>query len=544
MDRNLSRSFGAGGGRRYRYSGAHTTALDSVTVASPPEMSYTARKYSGTSYGTTGRRNSSFDRDTSKASSSIGGRPTSGYSSYLTSVSAAPSSYSSLRRGNASIDYKSGNLDSSPSSYSSRLGSQSARSNYFSSGSLGTTVSKGGSCSNSRYSSNNDLSGYDSRYSAERNVDQGSLSSGRGSRQSSVELTSSPNRYSRGSSLDLNSSATPSVGTRCYSRLSNCTESYSSSGRASRHNSGELPLTVNSSTPTIGKYSRQNSAEMSSSPSPTPSTFVNGYATLERRTNRRKREYLAERRSAERIGNYSSSNVELKRYTRTYSCDLHDRRNATRDYSLPTKNGTTSSGSGQGDQKEGSRPPSVDRERSPSVVAIYEGLARINDALKRHGAKGTPLGLSASKTIGSSSMSSHNSALNGRPTSHYSSTTDLDQCKTSVSSTACTTPTSYSSSTSLDQGVIKDALGGYLSPKVKSPRSRTNNFTSGRDSVESQINLVPDIVIPVSCITSSHAASCGRLTYLVFVLNLDMNFVFNGILNVVTFSSNSLLRIK
>ncbi|XP_066950666.1 uncharacterized protein [Macrobrachium rosenbergii] len=502
MDRSLSRSFGAGGGgRRYRYSGAHTTALDTVSAPSQPEMSYTARKYSGTSYGTSGRRNSSFDRDANKASGSIGGRLTSAYSSssYLTPASPVTSSYGSLRRGSASTDYNSvGNLNSS-SSYSSRLGSQSARPNYYSSGSLGTSISKGGSSSN-LYSSNNDLSGYGSRYSAEKNADladKSSLSSGRGSRQSSVELTSSPCRFSRGSSLELNSSATPSAGQRSYSRLSNCTESYSSSGRGSRHNSGELPLSVNSSSTTVGRYSRQNSAELSSSPSPTPSAFVNGYATLERRTNRRKREYLAERRSAERVGSYSSSNLELKRYTRTYSCDLHDRRIGTRNYSLPSKNGTTPSGSGQGDQKEGSRPPSVDRERSPSVVAIYEGLARINEALKRHGAKGTPLGSSVPKSIGSS-ISSHNSRLNGRPTSHYSSTTDLDQGKTSVSSTASTTPTSYSSSVSLDQGVIKDALGGCLSPKVKSPRSRTNNFISGRDSVESQINLVPDIVIPIS----------------------------------------------
>ncbi|KAK7068574.1 hypothetical protein SK128_021320, partial [Halocaridina rubra] len=512
MDRSTSRTYGSVSAMRlrYRYSGAHTTALDNmISPPCQPEMSYTARKYSGgtSAYSFTGgRRTNSTENGASKTvNSGNTSYSSSGYSSSsLLSPGLSSSPRLPYRRGSASSDIlntsTSYNNNLSTSSYSSMKGLPAKGSSSLASGKTRLSSPSPGYSSLSRYASNASLSSYASRYSAEKNgdgSDKGSVSSGIFSRQSSIDQpSSSPGRYSRSNSGEIPS----------YSRQNGTDSHTPSQGRYSRHNSGEIPLLSSNSSTVVSRYSRQNSAELSSSPSPTP-----GYATLERRTNRRKREYMTERRSAERIGDsISYSNTVYgarKKYGRTYSCDLPNHRLATRNYTL-TKSESVSScrftgdrsgfdGSstasllknGRGDPSCGGQ-PIAERERSPSVAAIYEGLARINEALQKYGT-------SKPSNLPVTSASHGTRALMGRQASTCSST-DIDHGKASISSTTSTTPTSLSSSVSLDPGAIKEALGGYLSPKVTSPRNRVNNFFSKGDSnsVDKQVNLSPEIVIP------------------------------------------------
>lgn len=445
--------------RKFRYSGAHTTALDLTPAPAPPEMSHTARKYSSSNYSPSCRRSigkeevgrASVDRLSAERYSGRGpssDRLSSGYSSYS----------SSSRRGSSSSDLLT-STSPSPSNYSYNGYSSSYNNNSGSSGTATPTSYSNGYSSLSRHVSTTDLTSY-----SERSEAATTTPSDRYSRQNSNDLSG---KYSRTSSKDLSpSSMSTASSARSYSSRSGNTYS--------RQNSTELSSsTVGAST---SLYSRQNGSDATS---PTPSTFVSGYATLDRRASRRRKDHLSDRKSADRILDspaYSSSTLDRKKsYGRTFSCDLPSCRTSS---ALSSKySGSSSSNNINNNNNDNSSSKESEgrgndsrHERSPSIVAIHEGLARINQALQKHKRSPEPKAEAATTSRASS-------ALHGR----------AGAASSSYYSSAC------------DPNAIRAALGGSCSPNVRSPRGRVNHFASLKEaSVEGEVNVMPDIVIPVS----------------------------------------------
>ncbi|KAG7155066.1 putative ATP-dependent RNA helicase DDX17-like 3 [Homarus americanus] len=492
--------------RSFRYSGAHTTALDRVPAPTMPEMSYTARKYSSASYMPTSgsRRSTSRDKEGGRTSQDrvSSERYTGGRGGSSDRLSSGYSSYSSSsRRGSSSSDHLPSTPTSSsyyPSSSYTSVGSSHAASPTSSYGRSSPSTSS----TLSGAHSTTDLSGYGKRYSSERNGEVGD----RASTTSSVG-----GRYSRHSSGDLSTSSRGS-GTARYS-ITNSGESVSSSVSSRRsYSSTDTPP------------SRHNSAELTNGPGPLSSTFINGYATMERRSNRRKKDFFMDRKSAERVPEMTSSYSSLdrrKKYGRTFSCDLPSCRMEMKDYNkelsakygsrcLNNNNcGTTNTGSmsrltpeasqlaGSGGEcvGGGGRGEVVERERSPSVQAIHEGLARINQALEKH-RNNTPEVHTATMSS-STNNTSYNSAAHGAEHSRTSIPAPPPPPPPPPPPSSASKP--YGVSGILDTRSMRAALtGGCRSPGAKSPRSRVNNFVPVRENVDREVNLVPDIVIPVS----------------------------------------------
>nr|XP_027212318.1 probable ATP-dependent RNA helicase ddx17 [Penaeus vannamei] len=428
--------------RKFRYSGAHTTALDLTPAPAPPEMSHTARKYSSSSYSPSSyspscRRSTSKEESGRASADRLSAERYSGRGPSSDRLSSGYSSYSSSsRRGSCSSDLLT-SASPSPSNYNYNGYSSSYNNNSGSSGTATPTSYSNGYSSLSRHVSNSDLTSYN-----ERNETATTATSGRYSRQNSNDLSGvSAGKYSRTSSKDLSpSSASATSSARSYSSRPGSTYS--------RQSSTELPSSTVGASSSL--YSRQNSFD-ATSPSPTPSTFVSGYATLDRRASRRRKDHLSDRKSADRVLDspaYSSSTLDRKSsYGRTFSCDLSNNNN---------------------NKASESRGSDSRHERSPSIVAIHEGLARINKALQKH------------KQPSPEPQTS--SALSGRPAAGSSS----------YYSNAC------------DPSAIRAALGTCRSPNMRSPRGRVNHFASLKEaSVEGEVNVVPDIVIPTEIDTES-----------------------------------------
>lgn len=421
--------------RKFRYSGAHTTALDLTPAPAPPEMSHTARKYSSSSYSPSCRRSTSKDEGGRASADRLSAERYSGRGPSSDRLSSGYSSYSSSsRRGSSSSDLLT-STSPSPSNYSYNGYSSSYNNNSGSSGTATPTSYSNGYSSLSRHVSNSDLTS-----NSERNETATTATSGRYSRQNCNDLSGvSAGKYSR---------------TSTYSRQS----------------STELPSSTVGASSSL--YSRQNSSD-ATSPSPTPSTFVSGYATLDRRTSRRRKDHLSDRKSADRVLDspaYSSSTLDRKNtYGRTFSCDLPSCRTSNALSSKYSGSNSCSNINNNNNNDNSNNKASESRgsdsrhERSPSIVAIHEGLARINKALQKHKQQ--------------SPEPQTSSTLSGRPAAASSS----------YYSSAC------------DPSAIRAALGTCRSPNMRSPRGRVNHFASLKEtSVEGEANVVPDIVIPVS----------------------------------------------
>lgn len=454
--------------RKFRYSGAHTTALDLTPAPAPPEMSHTARKYSSSSYSPSSyspscRRSTSKEESGRASADRLSAERYSGRGPSSDRLSSGYSSYSSSsRRGSCSSDLLT-SASPSPSNYNYNGYSSSYNNNSGSSGTATPTSYSNGYSSLSRHVSNSDLTSYN-----ERNETATTATSGRYSRQNSNDLSGvSAGKYSRTSSKDLSpSSASATSSARSYSSRPGSTYS--------RQSSTELPSSTVGASSSL--YSRQNSFD-ATSPSPTPSTFVSGYATLDRRASRRRKDHLSDRKSADRVLDspaYSSSTLDRKSsYGRTFSCDLPSCRTSNAPSSkysgsnsssnINNNNNNNDSSNNNNNKASESRGSDSRHERSPSIVAIHEGLARINKALQKH------------KQPSPEPQTS--SALSGRPAAGSSS----------YYSNAC------------DPSAIRAALGTCRSPNMRSPRGRVNHFASLKEaSVEGEVNVVPDIVIPVS----------------------------------------------
>ncbi|XP_037787230.1 leucine-rich repeat flightless-interacting protein 2-like isoform X5 [Penaeus monodon] len=419
--------------RKFRYSGAHTTALDLTPAPAPPEMSHTARKYSSSSYSPSCRRSTSKDEGGRASADRLSAERYSGRGPSSDRLSSGYSSYSSSsRRGSSSSDLLT-STSPSPSNYSYNGYSSSYNNNSGSSGTATPTSYSNGYSSLSRHVSNSDLTS-----NSERNETATTATSGRYSRQNCNDLSGvSAGKYSR---------------TSTYSRQS----------------STELPSSTVGASSSL--YSRQNSSD-ATSPSPTPSTFVSGYATLDRRTSRRRKDHLSDRKSADRVLDspaYSSSTLDRKNtYGRTFSCDLPSCRTSNALSSKYSGSNSCSNINNNNNNDNSNNKASESRgsdsrhERSPSIVAIHEGLARINKALQKHKQQ--------------SPEPQTSSTLSGRPAAASSS----------YYSSAC------------DPSAIRAALGTCRSPNMRSPRGRVNHFASLKEtSVEGEANVVPDIVIP------------------------------------------------
>ncbi|KAK4326867.1 hypothetical protein Pmani_002637 [Petrolisthes manimaculis] len=473
-----------------RYSGAlTTTALDRMSsphAHTTPEMSYTARKYSSTftpSSGTS-RRSASREKDTC-----VGG----------------------VRR--LSEDrLSSGRLSSD------RLSSGRSMEDYrFSNGSGRVSedrVSGGGRMSQDR------MSGYGGRCgSSDRHTSSG-YSSRRGSANSDLLHSSSTS-----STIIPPPPPPPPPPTSSTYTPSKRYSSSSSSSLSGSRNSSTTSRMENGGSGEVGGessggYSRSNSTADLSSGSSTPRAAsstsgygsVSGYATVERRHSRRKREYMTtgERRSVERTAStdispsYSSLDRRSK-YGRTYSCDLPScRTTPVKDYTkeLYTRYSNTSSSSMtspttsttnhnnnntvEGSERDGKQEwlsegpgarKDVERDRSPSVRFIHEGLARISQELERHRHSlrdQSDDDSSSSHTSGSSRVPPPPPPPPPPPTKRVRETQETRSMKAAI---AARGPT-----------------------RGMAPRTRVNKFAPLTENinVERQINLAPEVVIPVS----------------------------------------------
>ncbi|KAK3867066.1 hypothetical protein Pcinc_027448 [Petrolisthes cinctipes] len=479
--------------RFLRYSGAlTTTALDRMSsphAHTTPEMSYTARKYSSTftpSSGTS-RRSASREKDTC-----VGGvRRLS-----EDRLSSSRLSSDRLSSGRVVEDYRysngSGRVSEDRVSGSGRM-SQDRMSGYGGRGS-----------SSDRHSS----SGYSSRRgSANSDLLHSSLTT------SSTIIPPPPPPPPPPTS----SSYTPS---KTYSSSSSSSLSGSrSSSTTSRMENGGSGEVGGKGGESSGRYSRSSStADLSSGSStpgaaPTTSGYgsVSGYATMERRHSRRKREYMTtgERRSVERTAStdispsYSSLDRRSK-YGRTYSCDLPScRTTPVKDYtkelytrysnpssssmSSPTTSTTNhNSNSVEGSERDGKQEwlsegpgarKDVERDRSPSVRVIHEGLARINQELERHRH-------SLRDPSDDDSSSSHTSGSSRVP----------------PPPPPPPPPPARRVRETQETRSMKAAIAARGPTRGMAPRTRVNKFAPLTENinVERQINLAPEVVIPVS----------------------------------------------
>ncbi|KAK8391407.1 hypothetical protein O3P69_017177 [Scylla paramamosain] len=455
-------SSGTRTGRFLRYSGAHTTTgLDRVAAPSAHEMSYTARKYSSPTYTPGGqRRSGSQENDRARGSQE---RPTSGRGPSTDRLS---SGYSS-RRGSSGTDLHSASSSSVYSSLNSASTAKSAARSLYSAGTYGRTSSGTNFASVSKASSKAD----GSRHSNDRDGD-------------------SENKYSR------ISGATDIPG--------------SSSRQGGRQDTPDRSARDKGNDPGVTHH-------------PPVSAFISGYATLERRNNRRRKDLLPDRKSVDRVLDTSPSFSSLERrskYGRTYTCDLPscrttpvkdytkelyskyssaargsnsssviDNNSNNNSYSRANYNNKSSSSSSSSrsinntstnKMNRALSPTSSDghgpqeRERSPSVRAIYEGLARINQALEKH-------------------RTDTDSALPGSTSRTVPPPPPPPPPRPSSSSCPRQTREAHTMKAALAASGNRAAGGGS-----KPTRTRVNKFapTTEKICIEKQVNVVPHIEIP------------------------------------------------
>ncbi|XP_045127443.1 serine/arginine repetitive matrix protein 1-like isoform X3 [Portunus trituberculatus] len=461
-------SSGTRTGRFLRYSGAHTTTgLDRVAAPSAHEMSYTARKYSSPTYTPGGqRRSGSQENDRARVSQE---RLTSGRGPSTDRLS---SGYSS-RRGSSGTDFYSPPSSSVYSSLNSASIAKSATRSSYTGGTYGRTSSETNFASVSNKANSKAEGG---RHSNDRDGDPETK----------------------------------------YSRLSSARDIPGASSRQGGRQD----------TPDRSARDKANDPGVTHPP---VSAFISGYATLERRNNRRRKDLLPDRKSVDRVLDTSPSFSSLDRrskYGRTYTCDLPSCRttpvkdytkelyskysgaargsnsssvidnNSSNNNSYSRTNYNNKSSSSSSSSSSNSRSISntstnnrmnralsptsgeshgpQERERSPSVRAIYEGLARINQALEKH-------------------RSDTDSALPGSTSRTVPPPPPPPPPRPSSSSCPRQSREAHTMKAALAASGSRASGGGS-----KPTRTRVNKFAPSTEKIciEKQVNVVPRIEIP------------------------------------------------
>ena len=508
--RSLSRSFRHG--RQYTNGTINdnsTSSYDTSGSTSKFSMSYTARKYSSNSNSYRSSGGSSYKYSSAGRKSVESDAPSSGRSSSERSSSEKWSDRSSslTRNNNNSNSRCNGEKQNGYSSSSSSL----------SSGSSGYSSYNGNSTSSNSSSNGYSSSQFYSTYSGRHKVCKIS--------RTSADRYSSENGEQSGSYSNRQTPRTSPEVTSANGRYSSC------------HNSC-------------------TDLQSSSQSYVLPSTFINGYTTLDRRLSRRKKE-MNDRSSAERTVDSSNSSSSLnsyrsrlKKYARSSSCD-----NATHDYSsLPDDYNSKASTSlenlapnsysyrsprscrkssspvsareevDETSKRISSLCPSIsvstsnlwDKEKSPSIMYINEGLAKVNEALEKHKTDIVHVVPSTSYVTGN-----HTTNQLSLSSNHLNSYNNLS-----------------SSTNHLDYNGIDGALRGATTSKIRAPRGRlTNNGNSSYGiyksaNVQSDSNLTPDITVPVSF----------RLIQIILLRLIMFKYTYN--LYIIYFSSPIQLEFK